>query len=113
VTGAGQVSSGASATGGAGGGVGALGVSLHPEPHISANSVSKTLIVVRPWFLSADGFNINSGYWSCEAAGWQHDKTKATLRIVLPADALTNAAKQLDLLLELSNVTEQLVIGRR
>ena len=38
VTGPGQVSSGASATGG---GVGALGVSLHPAQHISASSVSK------------------------------------------------------------------------
>src|SRR5688572_24943757 len=43
VTGAGQVTSGASATGG--GGVGALGVLLHPAQQISANSVRKTLIV--------------------------------------------------------------------
>jgi hypothetical protein len=44
VTGAGQVSSGASATGG---GVGALGVSLQPAPQISASDVRKTLIVCR------------------------------------------------------------------
>jgi hypothetical protein len=44
VTGAGQVSSGGSATD-AGGGVGALGVLLHPAPHISASRVRKTLKV--------------------------------------------------------------------
>ena len=43
VTGAGQVTSGASATGGAG--VGALGVLLHPAQQISTSSVRKTLIV--------------------------------------------------------------------
>lgn len=53
VTGAGQVISGASATGGAGGaGVGALGVLLHPAQQISATSV-RTLIVPPPWFFSA------------------------------------------------------------
>ena len=53
VTGAGQVSSGGSATGGAGAGVGALGVLLHPAQHISASSVRKTLIVPPPWFFSS------------------------------------------------------------
>jgi hypothetical protein len=42
VIGAGQVTSGASATGG---GVGALGVLLHAAQQISATSVTKTLIV--------------------------------------------------------------------
>jgi len=51
VTGAGQMTSGASATGG-GGGVGALGVSLHPAQQISTSSVRKTLIVP-PWFFSS------------------------------------------------------------
>ena len=41
VIGDGQVISGASATGGGGAGVGALGV-LHPAQHISASSVSKS-----------------------------------------------------------------------
>ena len=48
VTGAGQVTSGASATGGGGAGVGALGVLLHPAQQISASSVRKTLIVPPP-----------------------------------------------------------------
>jgi hypothetical protein len=53
VTGSGQVTSGASATGGVGGAaVGALGVSLHPAQQISATSV-RTLIVPPPWFFSA------------------------------------------------------------
>ena len=42
VIGSGQMTSGASATGGGGGGVGALGVLLHPAPHISASSAGKT-----------------------------------------------------------------------
>jgi len=41
VTGAGQVTSGGSATG-VGGGVGALGVSLHPAQQSSASNVRKT-----------------------------------------------------------------------
>ena len=46
MTGAGQVTSGASATGGGtGAGVGAVGVLLHPALQSSANSVRKTLIV--------------------------------------------------------------------
>jgi hypothetical protein len=53
VTGAGQVTSGGSATGGdTGAGVGALGVPLHPAQQISANSARKTLIVPLPWLLS-------------------------------------------------------------
>ena len=44
VTGSGQVTSGASATG-VGAGVGALGVLLHPAQQSSASSVRKTLIV--------------------------------------------------------------------
>ena len=52
VTGAGQVTSGGSATG-VGGGVGALGVSLHPAQQISASSARKTLIVPLPWFFSS------------------------------------------------------------
>jgi hypothetical protein len=49
VTGAGQVTSGASATGG-GGGVGALGVLLHPAQQVSTSSVRKTFIVSPPFF---------------------------------------------------------------
>jgi hypothetical protein len=45
------VSSGGSATG-TGGGVGALGVLLHPAPQISASSVRKILIVAPPWFVT-------------------------------------------------------------
>src|SRR5688572_7094794 len=45
VTGPGQVSSGASATGGGGTGVGALGVLLQPAQHSSASSVRRTRIV--------------------------------------------------------------------
>ena len=45
VTGSGQVSSGGSAITGGGGGVGAVGVVLHPKPQISASSVRKTLEV--------------------------------------------------------------------
>ena len=52
VTGAGQVSSGASATG-VGAGVGALGVSLHAAPQISASSVRKTRIVPPLWCFSS------------------------------------------------------------
>ena len=45
VTGAGQVTSGASATGGGGGGgVGALGVLLHPAQQMSASSVRESLM---------------------------------------------------------------------
>jgi len=49
MTGAGQETSGGSATE-TGGGVGALGVSLHPAEQISASSVKKTFIVPPPWF---------------------------------------------------------------
>ena len=52
VTGAGQVSSGGSATG-VGAGVGALGVLLHPAQQISASSVRKTLEVATAWFFSS------------------------------------------------------------
>ena len=49
MTGAGQVTSGGSATttgGDTGAGVGALGVLLHPAQQISASSVRKTLMVL-------------------------------------------------------------------
>ena len=46
-TGAGQVSSGGSAT--TGGGVGALGVLLHPAQQISASNVRKALIGAPPY----------------------------------------------------------------
>jgi hypothetical protein len=52
VTGAGQVSSGASATGG-GGAVGALGVLLHAAQQINASSVRKRRIRPPRWFFSS------------------------------------------------------------
>jgi hypothetical protein len=52
VTGAGQVTSGASATG-TGAGVGALGVSLQPVQQISASSDRNIPIVPPTWFFSA------------------------------------------------------------
>jgi len=51
VTGAGQLTSGASAMGG-GAGVGALGV-LHPAQQISTSRVRNALIVQPPWFFSS------------------------------------------------------------
>ena len=51
VIGSGQVTSGASATGG--GGVGALGVLVHPAQQSSASSVRKTRIVLLPLFFSS------------------------------------------------------------
>jgi hypothetical protein len=56
VTGAGQVTSGGSATE-TGGGVGALGVSLHPAQQISASSVRK----IFPRSLKVNGIVVAPG----------------------------------------------------
>jgi len=63
VTGAGQVTSGASATGGGGAGVGALGVLLHPAQQISTSSVRKTFIVSPPFFNSN---SVNGDRWAAD-----------------------------------------------